>query len=293
MKAGFYPALGTPIERDGTFIPKSMAEQIEQQITAGCAGLLVMGSMGNGTYVRNTEFRKVAETSVEAAKGRVPVLVCTSDISIEREMDRIAALDGIKGIDGVVSTVPYYSGLSQEGIFTFYNEVANRSKYPVYLYDLPVVTKTPTLPATVMRLWKNPNIGGIKSGNLVTQRLLLRSGEMPAHFDAIFSNIDEFDIAYKFGVNKNLDGMFSATPKNAKIMYEALAKDDYKTAGDALDNILELRNFWAGTGLLMAAFSQAMTLLGCPGWYGRDYEGDIDDKTKEKNKALLQKIGEI
>ena len=30
MKAGFYPALGTPIERDGTFIPKSMAEQIEQ-----------------------------------------------------------------------------------------------------------------------------------------------------------------------------------------------------------------------------------------------------------------------
>ncbi len=293
MKAGFYPALGTPITKNGTFLPDSMTEQIEQQIAAGCAGMLVMGSMGNGTYMRNSEFRKVAETSVAAAKGRVPVLVCTTDICIARELDKIDMLEGIKGIDGVVSTVPYYSGLSQEMIFTYYNEVANKSKYPVYLYDLPGVTKTATSASTVMRLWKNPNIGGIKSGNLVTQRLLLRSGEMPAHFDAIFSNIDEFDIAYKYGVNKNLDGMFAATPKNAKIMYEALEKGDYATAGDALDRILSLRDFWLSTGLLMAAFSHAMNLLGCEGWFGRDYEADIDEATKEKNKAFMQKIGEI
>ena len=47
MKKGFYPALGTPLEMDGTFCADSMTTQIEQQIGAEASGLLVMGSMGN------------------------------------------------------------------------------------------------------------------------------------------------------------------------------------------------------------------------------------------------------
>ena len=218
MEKGFYTALGTPLDENGNFIPGSMANQIEQQIEAGASGLLVMGSMGQMTYIKQDEYAKVAAESVKAAKGRVPVLVGVTDVSIHRVMDRVEALKDIDGIDGIVSTVPYYATVTQDNIFDFYTEIANRSGRATYLYDLAVVTKTATAPATVKRLWKNPLIKGIKSGNLVTQRILHRAEDRPDDFTMMYSNIDDFDIAYKWGINKNLDGMFACTPKTAQKM---------------------------------------------------------------------------
>ena len=293
MNKGFYTALGTPIDLEGNFNAASMTRQIRQQIEAGVSGLLVMGSMGNMTYLKNSEYPKVAACAAEAANGEVPVLVGVTDVSIERVMDRVASLEGIKGIYGIVSTVPDYSTMNQDGIFTFYNEIANRSDKPVYLYDLAVVTKAATAPATVQKLWKNDNIKGIKSGNLVTQRILMRAEDRPADFTMMFSNIDEFDIAYKFGIDKNLDGMFACTPKTAQKMYTALATDDYVTAGKALDDILALRDLFLTTPALMMAFSHAMNLLGCEGWFGRDYEKDISEADKERVTAAMKALGEI
>lgn len=293
MNKGFYTALGTPFDAEGNFLADSMRRQIEQQIAAGVSGLLVMGSMGNEAYIKNSEYAKVAEVSASAAAGRVPVLVGVTDVSIGRVMDRVNAISHVSGIDGVVSTVPYYSVVNQNNIFTFYNEIANQSKWPVYLYDLAVVTKAPTLPATVKKLWKNPNIKGIKSGNLVTQRILHRAEDRPADFTMMFSNIDEFDIAYKSGINKNLDGMFACAPKTARKMYEALAADDYETGSKALDDILALRDLFLGTASLMNAFTYAMNLLGCEGFFARDYEAKITDQEKEQVAAAMKALGEI
>ena len=293
MEKGFYTALGTPLDENGNFIPGSMARQIEQQIEAGVSGLLVMGSMGQMSYIKQSEYAKVAEESAKAAAGRVPVLVGVTDVSINRVMERVDALKDIDGIDGIVSTVPYYATVTQDNIFDFYNEIANRSGRATYLYDLAVVTKTATAPATVKRLWKNPLIKGIKSGNMVTQRILHRAEDRPADFTMMYSNIDDFDIAYKWGINKNLDGMFACTPKTAQKMYQALDAGDYDAAGKHLDDIIALRNMFLTTPCLMKAFTHAMHLLGCEGNFAQDYNRDIPDADKERVTAAMKALGEI
>lgn len=293
MEKGFYTALGTPLDENGNFIPGSMAQQIEQQIEAGVSGLLVLGSMGQMTYIKQSEYAKVAAESVKAAKGRVPVLVGVTDLSIHRVLERVEALSGINGIDGIVSTVPYYSTVTQNEIYDFYNEIANRSGCATYLYDLAVVTKTATAPETVMKLWKNPLIKGIKSGNLVTQRKLLLAEDRPADFTMMYSNIDTFDIAYKYGIDKNLDGMFSCTPKTARRMYDALAAGDQIAGAKALNEILDLRDLFITTGCLMKAYTHAMNLLGCDGSFAYDFEKDISDENKAKVTAAMQAMGEI
>lgn len=293
MNKGFYTALGTPFDKDFNVLADSMTQQIEQQIDAGVSGLLVMGSMGNESYIRNDQYAKVAEISAKTAAGRVPVLVGVTDVSIGRVMDRVEAISHVKGIDGVVSTVPYYAKVNQSHIFTFYNEIANQSKFPVYLYDLAGVTKTATTPETVMKLWKNKNIKGIKSGNIVTQRILYRAEDRPEDFTMMFSNIDQFDIAYKYGMDKNLDGMFSCTPASAKKMYDALAAGDYATGSNVLDQILALRDLFLNTSELMAAFTHAMNLLGCEGNFSRDYANQISDENKERVTEAMKALGEI
>ena len=293
MKKGFYTALGTPLNEDFTFCQEGMIAQVEQQIEAGASGLLVMGSMGNMSYLKNSEYAKVAKCCAETAKGRIPVLVGVTDVSINRVMDRVQALEGIQGIDGIVSTVPYYAAVTQTHIFKFYDEIATRSGRHTYLYDLPGVTKVATSPDTVKKLWANPNIKGIKSGNMVTHRVLQRAEGRPADFVQMYSNIDTFDIAYNYGIDYNLDGMFSCTPKTAKKMYQALEAGDMATAGDALDGILALRDLFLSTGCLMSAFTHSMNLLGCKGFFGRDYEFEISDEKKALVTAALKDLGEI
>lgn len=293
MEKGFYTALGTPLDENGNFLADSMTNQIRQQIECGASGLLVLGSMGNQAYLKNSEFAKVIACSVEAARGEAPVLVGVTDTSIGRVMDRVAAISDIKGVDGIVSTVPYYAVLSQDQIYTFYNEIANRSGRDTYLYDLAVVTKTATAAATVKKLWKNPLIKGIKSGNLVTQRQLMRAEDRPADFTQMFSNLDEFDVAYAYGIDKNLDGMFACTPKTAQKMYTALAAGDTKTGADCLDQIIGLRDLFLSTSCLMSAFTHAMNHLGCRGRFGRDYEPDISDENKERVIAYMKEMGEL
>ena len=117
--------------------------------------------------------------------------------------------------------------------------------------------------------------------------------EKPADFTQMFSNIDEFDIAYNYGIDKNLDGMFSATPKTAQRMYTALAAGDMETASKELDMILALRDLYIATGGLMAAFTHSMNLLGCEGWFATDYNTDISDESKEKVTAMMKAMGEI
>lgn len=293
MESGFYAALGTPVDDNGNFIADSMAEQIEQQIAAGASGLLVMGSMGNEAYLKNSEYAKVARCSVEAVKGRVPVLVGVTDVSVVRVKDRIDSLGDLKGIDGVVSTVPYYALVNQDEIYNFYKAIADYSKAPVYLYDLAVVTKVATLPGTVQKLWHHPNIKGIKSGNLVTHRLLLRAEDRPADFTQMYSNIDTFDIAYRYGIDYNLDGMFTCTPKNAKKLYAALAADDMDAAAGLLNNILGLRDLFGKVPGFMDAYSHAMNLIGCRGNFSVDYEIRNSEEEKQRITEMMKQIGEI
>ena len=293
MNKGFYTALGTPIDKNGDFCAKGMAAQIEQQIENGVSGLLVMGSMGQMTYLKNSIYPEVAKVAAETAKGRVPVLVGVTDLSINRVMERVAALEGIQGIDGIVSTIPYYGSCSQDHIFQFYNEIATRSGKHTYLYDLPSVTKVATTPATVKKLWANPNIKGIKSGNLITQRELMLDENKPEYFTQMFSSIDQFDIAYKYGIDKNLDGMFAATPKTARRMYDALDAGDMATAAKELNAILSLRDLYKTTGNLMAAFSHSMNLMGCEGQFYIDYTKDVTDEKKALVAAKMKELGEI
>ena len=89
--------------------------------------------------------------------------------------------------------------------------------------------------------------------------------------------------------------MVSATPKTAQRMYKALDAGDMATAAKELDSILALRDLYISTGCLMAAFTHSMNLLGCEGFFGRDYDRfyQFSDENREKVTAAMKAMGEI
>jgi 4-hydroxy-tetrahydrodipicolinate synthase len=280
MKKGFYTALGTPLDSEGHFIAESYEKHIGSQIEAGASGMLIMGSMGRQHTIANGEYAKVAAAGAKAIRSRCASFVGAMDNSFRRVMDRIEALGKID-IDGVVVTTPFYYKEKTDVIHKFFETIADASRYPVYLYDLPVVTQNPLSVSDVKRLMKHPNIKGIKTANMVIAREVLKDEEKPADFKVFFSGLDVMDIAYRSGIEYGLDGMFACTPAASREMFTALIAGDYIKAGACLDWILDLRQLFACTSIF-PSFTSAMNMLGFEGTFHPDYyiENNGNDDVK-------------
>ena len=291
FKNGFYAALGTPADDSGTLLRESFAHQIELMISAGASGLLCMGSMGRMESIRNSDYRFVAEVCASVVRNRIPLLVGVMDCSIFRVLDRIKTLKGLQ-IDGVVATPPFYSKVSESEMMNFFNGIAMNHEYPVYIYDLPSVTQSPVTLSAIRSLAQNRNIKGIKTANLNLLMDLERNGISDDDFSVFYSNLDSFDAAVRAGITKNLDGMFTCTPINSRLMYTGLTATGSANFSCHLSNILKLRDLFLREAVL-ASYSFAMELLGCPGNYHCDYSPPASGELKELIFNCMKEIGEI
>ena len=291
LNNGFYTALGTPLTEDGKIIEGALIKHIEQQIDAGASGLLLMGSMGIESYLKLSAFEEAVKVAVKANNGRLPLFVGVMDTSIAKVMEKINLIGDAK-IDGVVLTASYYAPMNDAQAVSFFTAIADRSPYPLYLYDLAVTVKYKITMPVIDKLINHKNIKGIKTPDW---ELIQRIGRTypEKKFECLYSGLDSFDYANMMGIGKNLDGMFSCTPKNAKLMYECVEKGDYKGARRYLDNILLLRDTMAKTGVLLRAFTVCMNLLGCEGNFHRDYDPDLTPEGTETVIKTLKEIGEI
>lgn len=288
---GFVPALGTPLDCNGKLCVESYKKQIDDQIKAGAAGILAMGSMGIQPYLTTDVYPEVAKAAVEAAAGRVPVYVGAMDTSIARAKDRMAAMEDLD-IAGFVFTTPYYYGCTPAQIINYYKGVAAATKKPILMYDLAVVTQSKITYDIVLQLIKEiPNLAGIKSADTVMFRKLKLNPEVPKDFIMVYSGLDTFDVAYKWGIDACLDGMLSCTPYNTGKLFEVMAAGDWDAAAKYLDNITGLRDFFVAHDL-WPSFSTAMNLLGYEGNHCPDYVNPINPDYVELIKAELIKIGE-
>lgn len=292
MNAGFVPALGTPLDKDGNIIESSYKKQIEMLLEAGSVGVLAMGTMGQQAYIKTSETIKVAKITVDQVKGRIPIFVGAMDNSIHRTRERIAAMEDLD-IAGFVFTTPYYHLCSFDHLVNYYKGIAAATKHSIFLYDLPGVTQTKITFELVVKLIKEiPNLAGIKTADMQLLRKLKLSDETPDPFLMMFSSLDVFDIGYKWGLTNYLDGMVDCTPVNFSTMDKAFKGGNYEIAAKCLSNVVSLRDLLIAHDIL-PAFSAAMNLLGCEGNYAFDYTSPVNEKSIEAIRAEMKRIGEL
>ena len=100
---GSHTVLATPFTADGSGIDTdALRHLVDWQIESGSHGLIPLGSTGEFLSVSEAERTQVVETIVEAANGRVPVLIGTADewtdkaVRFSLEAEAIGA-DGLDG----------------------------------------------------------------------------------------------------------------------------------------------------------------------------------------------------
>jgi len=174
MFTGTGTALVTPFRRDGSLDEATMRALVKRQIAAGINFLVPCGTTGESPTLSEEEHRRVVEITVEAAKGKVPVLAGAGGYNTCEVMERARELARLD-VSGILSVTPYYNKPTQEGLYRHFKAIAEAVDLPIILYSVQGRTGVNIEPLTVSRLAQIPNIVGIKeaSGNMAQMAAIL------------------------------------------------------------------------------------------------------------------------
>jgi 4-hydroxy-tetrahydrodipicolinate synthase len=161
MFRGTFAALVTPF-CDGVIDYPALERLVEHVIGGGASGLVPCGTTGESPTLTDEEQRRIIETVVKVAAGRVPVVAGTGSNCTERTLVASrAAVDA--GADAVMLVAPYYNRPSQRGLLSHFGYVAARIDRPIVLYNIPGRCGVEIAHDTILQLREeHPNIVAVK-----------------------------------------------------------------------------------------------------------------------------------
>ena len=178
-------ALITPFKEDGSVDYDSLLRLVEYQIQNGIDFLCVLGTTAETPTLTAEEKRKIKSLVIERVNGRVPILLGVGSNCTQTVIDTIKN-DDMTGVDALLIAVPYYNKPSQEGIYQHYKAIAQSTKLPIVLYNVPGRTGVNMTAATTLRLAHDfNNIVAIKeaSGDISQMDEIIK--KKPENFDVI------------------------------------------------------------------------------------------------------------
>lgn len=145
---------------------------------AGVDGLVVCGSTGEAAALDDAEQLAVLDAVLTEA-GALPVMMGLAGNHQGHVLQRLAAF-GTRPLAGILAPAPYYVRPGQEGAAAYFRCLADASRFPLVLYDIPYRTGATLDASTLLALAAHPNIAAIKDcgGSLEKTVALIADGNM-------------------------------------------------------------------------------------------------------------------
>jgi 4-hydroxy-tetrahydrodipicolinate synthase len=177
---GSITALITPF-KNGEVDAKAFQRLVEWQIDQGTHGLVPVGTTGESPTLSHEEHKRVIELCIEAAGRRVPVIAgtgsnCTSEaVTLTRHAKKA-------GADGVLVVTPYYNKPTQEGLYLHFKAINDAADIPIIIYNIPGRSVVDMSVETMARLFKLPNIAGLKDATANMARVSQQRAALGTEF---------------------------------------------------------------------------------------------------------------
>jgi len=161
-------ALVTPFKKDFSIDFEAYRQLIEFVSAGSLEYLVVNGTTGESPTLSWKEKLSLLNFTIENNPKRLPIVFGHGGNNTLQLIDELDELKGFP-IEALLSANPYYNKPSQDGIIQHYEMLADASKHPILLYNVPYRSSSNMDAKTSLELAQHKNILGIKeaSGNLV------------------------------------------------------------------------------------------------------------------------------
>ncbi|MFM9865337.1 MAG: dihydrodipicolinate synthase family protein [Micropepsaceae bacterium] len=227
--SGVFPAATTQF-KPGLEVDYEATQRMQDALVKdGVDGLVILGTVGEGNSLDAEEKRKLIGTTVEAARGRVPVIVGVSEMTTPRgaALARDAEKLGASGLM-VLPAMVYVP--TEEELVTHFRTIADATALPIMLYNNPPAYRVSISLDTLKRLAEQANIVCIKESAPDTRRFTDIANALGDRF-VVFAGLD--DVALEgavLGARGWVSGLTNAFPKESLALWRAATAGDLETA---------------------------------------------------------------
>jgi 4-hydroxy-tetrahydrodipicolinate synthase len=168
---GVFPYLVSPLDASGNVATDVLGKLCDDLIKAGVHGLTPLGSTGEFAYLSREQRRAVVQTSIEAAKGRVPVIAGVASTATADAVAQARDYQAL-GADGILAILEAYFPVKDAQVESYFRAIADAVDIPVVLYTNPQFQRSDLSLDVIARLAAHPRIRYIKDASTNTGRLL-------------------------------------------------------------------------------------------------------------------------
>lgn len=160
-------AMVTPFDENLEIDLKETEKLVEHLIENGTQSIVVAGTTGESPTITDDEKLLLYKNVLKFSNNRVKVIAGTGSNCTKSTIELTKRAEEI-GVDGIMLVAPYYNKPSQEAIYKHFKAVANETKLPVMIYNIPSRTGINITAETIIRLSCIDNIQSVKeaSGNI-------------------------------------------------------------------------------------------------------------------------------
>ena len=228
MFKGAGVALVTPF-KDGKFDKEAYERLIDFQIENKTQALIVLGTTGEASTISKVEKADIITTAVERANKRIPVIVGVGSNSTELAIENTKQAESL-GADGLLLVTPYYNKCTNDGLIAHFTAVANSTKLPIILYNVPGRTGVNMPPEVNLSMSRVENVIGVKEASGNISQVLEIKRLVPKDYMIYSGNDDQVVPILASGGHGVISVASNIIPREMQDMCEAFMDGDVEKA---------------------------------------------------------------
>jgi 4-hydroxy-tetrahydrodipicolinate synthase len=230
---GIIPPMVTPLLSRDKLDIAGLERLIEHVLGGGVHGLFILGTTGEAPNLGYRLRRELITQTCRQVAGRVPVLVGITDTAFVESV-HLAQHAAEAGAQAVVTSAPYYFPLGQPELLELIERLVPELPLPLFLYNMPAMTKTQFELETLQRLTQFEQIAGIKdsSGDIEYFTKALEVAKARPDWPVLVGPEHLLVEAMKRGGHGGVNGGALVCPRLLVDLYEAAAKGDWARASE-------------------------------------------------------------
>lgn len=295
MLRGIIPPMITPLRSRDQLDVAGLERLIEHILAGGVEGLFILGTSGEAPSLSYRLRRELIDRVCRQVAGRVPVLVGITDTAMV-EMLHIARYAADAGARALVLAAPYYFPPGQPELIEFIEHLLPEISLPLYLYNMPQMTKVRFEPETLLRLTQHAKIVGVKdsSGELAYFDHILELKRVRPDWSMLIGPESLLVETLRRGGDGGVTGGANVHPRLLVEIYEAAARGDAARAEELNRQLLKLGKIYSigqHASSVIKGMKCALSLMGICDDYMAEPFHRFHDLERERVRAVLVELG--
>ena len=288
---GVFAVTITPFTKDNQIDYAGVKSNVKWYIESGIHGVLPGGSTGEYVSLSDEERFKLAEATMELAKGKVSVIVGATAETTEKTIE-FAQHAEIIGADGVMVLPPYYCNPLPEEILVHFKRIGEAINIPIVLYNNPWTSGIDICLEDEIKILKQvPNVSIVKesSGQIQRTRDLLMQGPEKTRLFCGWEDL-AFE-AFVLGATGWISPAADVVPGLAVNLFNAVVEEkDFKKGREIYNKILPLCQYLENCGKLVQAVKWSLNKIGKVGGHLRSPRLPLNPEEEKKLETILKNL---